>query len=102
MRGLERRVRNRKIYDQHVDGKTAKELMVLYSLSSSTIYLAIKETGEMIAPSFFTDREKVRELYPENKSVVDILYDGKDEPPKSVIESFNETMKRFFTFWGDK
>ena len=102
MRGLERRVRNRKIYDQHVDGKTVKELMDLYSLSSSTIYLAIKETKEMIQPSFYTDREKVRELYPENKSVVDILYDGKDEPPKSVIESFNETMKRFFTFWGDK
>ena len=102
MRGLERRVRNRKIYDQHVDGKTAKELMVLYSLSSSTIYLAIKETKEFISPTFFTDTRKVEELYPQKKSVIDILYDGKDEPPKSVIESFNETMKRFFTFWGDK
>jgi len=102
MRGLERRVRNRKIYDQHVNGKTARELMVLYSLSSSTIYLAIKETEEMIAPSFFTDREKVRELYPEKKNVIDMLYDSENQQPKNVFENFNATMKRWFTFWGDK
>ena len=96
MRGLERRVRNRKIYDQWTDGKTAKELMVLYSLSSSTIYVAIRETKESLRPTFFSER--VEEIYPK-KSVIDTLY-AETEKPRSILESFNETMKKFFTLLG--
>jgi hypothetical protein len=119
MRGLERRVRNRKIYDQWIDGKTAKELMVLYALSSSTIYVAIRETKEILRPTFFTDTRRVEELYPQKKNVIDALY-AETEKPRSVIESFigwipflnarlqgihmvklrNATMKKFFTLLG--
>ena len=56
----------------------------------------------MIHPTFFTDRDKVRELYPEKKSVIDMLYDSENQQPKNVFENFNATMKRWFTFWGDK
>ena len=89
MRGLERRVRNRKIYDQWMGGKTAKELMTIYSLSKSSIYRAIAETKELVRPSFFTDRDKVREIFP-----------AQTEEQKSVFESFNATMKKFFTLLG--
>jgi transposase len=90
MKDLKKITRDRAIYRHYTEGAEADDLADMWGISLSTVYRAIRRNR---IPRFLHE-EIALPKQPNNDNQKPVKH-------KSIIESFNETMKKWFRF-GEK